>query len=252
VATRVVEKLGLQTDAAFLGLSTLKNEEERRERAKRMDAAAILQSKVSVSPIKESRVVNVVVNDVDPARAALLANEVADAYIAETLSLKMKMTENASMWLEDRLKSLESEAKRSELAVYDLKKKSDILETSLQDRQSMVSQRLQSYNSTLTEVKTKIASEVASLASGDGSWMKNPLLRFAVTIPIVVTTTPVNGERWPAPWMVWIGVGATSSFEIVPWPCVSPGVAPVMLVTLTKKVSFGSTVVSPLTVTAKV
>ena len=46
--------------------------------------------------------VNIVVEDLDPQRAALLANEVADAYIAENLALKLRITESATQWLEER------------------------------------------------------------------------------------------------------------------------------------------------------
>ena len=46
-------------------------------------------------------------------------------------------------------------------------------------------------------------------------------------------------------------ITAMSSLTIVPWPWPSPTVAPVTLETLTKKVSSGSTVVSPLNVTLK-
>ena len=43
--------------------------------------------------------------------------------------------------------------------------------------------------------------------------------------------------------------GVVSSSRIVPRPCVSPGVAPVMLLTLTKNVSSVSGSLSPFTVT---
>ena len=48
------------------------------------------------------------------------------------------------------------------------------------------------------------------------------------------------------------GVGALSSFVIVPMALPSPRVAPATLLTATLKVSFGSTVVSPLIVTLTV
>jgi hypothetical protein len=51
----------------------------------------------------------------------------------------------------------------------------------------------------------------------------------------------------------WVhGSTATSSFWIVPWPWPSETVAPVTFVTLTRKVSSGSTSVSPFTSTSNV
>ncbi len=155
VSARVVEKLGLDRDPKFLGLDAVKDSKRRDEIMKSIDAVAILQGKISVSPIRDSRIVRIIVEDSDPQRAALLANEVADAYIAENLALKLRISESADRWLEDRLAELESKSKASELAVYDFKKDADMLTTSLEDRASMVSQRLTSYNGALTDVPNK-------------------------------------------------------------------------------------------------
>jgi hypothetical protein len=70
-----------------------------------------------------------------------------------------------------------------------------------------------------------------------------------VTTPVVVTIWPARGEAAPLPWMSWMGVMTMSSLTMVPWPCASVTFAPTTLATLTKKVSFGSLVVSPLTLT---
>ncbi len=157
VSKRVVAKLGLDNDVAFLGLTKIKDPALLKEIVARVDPIAILQSKIKVRPVKESRVVYVVVEDLDPDRAALLANEVTQAYIAENLALKLRATETASVWLEERLKDLEQRTRASELAVYNFKKDADMLTTSLEDRQSMVSQRLNATNLALTEVRTRLA-----------------------------------------------------------------------------------------------
>jgi len=157
VSKRVVDKLGLDNDLAFLGLDKIKDPAMLKDVLTRVDPVAVLQSKIKVQPVKDSRLVYVVIEDLDPDRAALLANEVAQAYIAENLALRLRTTETASEWLEDRLKDLEQRSKQSELAVYQFKKDSDMLTTSLEDRQSMVSQRLNTTNLALTEVRTKIA-----------------------------------------------------------------------------------------------
>ncbi len=158
VASRVVDKLGLQNDAAFLGVEKVKDPEKRNAAMAAIDAPARVQNKIKVQPVKESRLVKIVVEDTDPNRAALLANEVAEAYMAENLALRLKVTETASKWLEDRLVSLEDKSKKSDMAVFDFKKQADMLTTSLEDRASMISQRLTSLNATLTDVRMKIAS----------------------------------------------------------------------------------------------
>jgi len=157
VSKRVVEKLGLDSDLAFLGLMNTKDPAAQKQELARADAIAVLQQKIKVQPVKDSRLVYVVIEDVDSDRAALLANEVTQAYIAENLTLKLRTTETASQWLEERLTDYAAKTKQSELAVYQFKKDADMLTTSLEDRASMVSQRLNSFNLALTEVRTKLA-----------------------------------------------------------------------------------------------
>ena len=156
VAQRVVDKLGLDADPSFLGLEKITDVKLRAQRMQDSDAAAILQGKVKVVALKESRVTMINIEDSDPKRAALLANEIAEAFVQENLALKLRVTENASQWLDERREGLEQSSKASELAVYNFKKQQDMLTTSLEDRQSMVSQRLVATNAALTDIRLKI------------------------------------------------------------------------------------------------
>ena len=183
VATRTVERLGLSNDAAFLGLDGIGDPAERVKAIRAADAAEVLRRKIKVLPIKDSRLVQIFVEDTDATRAALLANEVANSYVAENLALKLRITENASHWLEERLESLQGKTKQSEMAVYDFKKDADMLTASLEDKANMVSQKLIATNSALTEVRTKIAGLKAkvgtieqirkSAAEGDDAWAES-------------------------------------------------------------------------------
>src|SRR5229473_2336851 len=161
VSKRVVEKLGLDNDLAFLGLTKIKDPLVLKSALSLIDPVAVLQAKIRAQPVKDSRLVYVVIEDFDSERAALLANEVAQAYIAENLALKLRTTDKASEWLEEQLKDLEHKSRQSEMSVYQFKKDADMLTTSLEDRQSMVSQRLNAVNLALTEVRTKLAGQRA-------------------------------------------------------------------------------------------
>jgi polysaccharide biosynthesis transport protein len=157
VSTRVVEKLGLQHDAAFLGLAHLQDEKARVQAMQGADAAGLLQSRISVAPVKDSRVVHIAVEDLDPQRAALLANEVAQAYMAENLALRLRTTESATQWLEERRLELERTSQTSELALYDFRKSADMLSVSPQSQKSSVEGRIQSYEANLTQLRMRIA-----------------------------------------------------------------------------------------------
>ncbi|MBE2249306.1 MAG: polysaccharide biosynthesis tyrosine autokinase [Myxococcus sp.] len=164
VSQRVVEKLGLNNDPEFLRLTKLP-EAQRDEAMKRADAVAMVQGRIKVESLKDSRVTFIKIEDSDPNRAALLANEVAQAYIDESLSQKLKVTENASKWLDERRDSLSDAARASELALYAFRKQSDMLSTSIDDRANMVSSRLTATSQALTDVQLKIAGHKARVAA---------------------------------------------------------------------------------------
>ncbi len=179
VATRVVEKLGLQHDAGFLGLSNLRDEKARQQAMQGADAVGLLQSRISVVPVRDSRVVSVGVEDLEPERAALLANEVAQAYMAENLALRLRTTESATQWLEERKAELEKTSQASELALYDFKKNADMLSLSPESQKNSVTDRISSYETTLTQVRMKIAALQARVeairqlqknSQGDETW----------------------------------------------------------------------------------
>jgi capsular exopolysaccharide synthesis family protein len=110
-----------------------------------------------VEPIKESRMVQLRVENPDPQLAAAIANAFADAYIAETVSIKMSTTQTASDWLETQLIDLENKLEKSTKGLYAFKKEKDIVSTSFEDKQSMVSQRLVALNDALTKVRVQRA-----------------------------------------------------------------------------------------------
>lgn len=157
VAQRVVEKLGLNQDPGFLHVTKVADEKQRAELMKKIDAVGLLQGKIKVEPQKDSRIAYIKIEDGDAKRAALLANEVAQAYIDETLSLRLRVTENAQKWLDERRDSLSDQSKESELALYNFRKQSDMIGASIDDRASMVSSRLTSTSNALNEAQLKIA-----------------------------------------------------------------------------------------------
>ncbi len=163
VSQRVVERLGLANDPEFLGLSKVTDPKRRQELMARADVISMVQAKIKVEPVKESRVSLIKIEDSDPNRAALLANEVAQAYADEVMSQKLKLTENASKWLDERRDSLSDAARTSELALYTFRKQQDIL--ALDDRSSMVSQKLQETSKALTEAQLRIAGLKARVAA---------------------------------------------------------------------------------------
>lgn len=65
----------------------------------------------------------------DPAKAAKIANAIADSYIVDQLEAKYQATRRASVWLQDRIKELRTQASVAQKAVVDFKQANNIVDT---------------------------------------------------------------------------------------------------------------------------
>jgi len=157
VASRVVAKLHLATDLRFLQLDKIEDPVAREKKRQSIDPIAIAQSILRVEPVKESRMVLVRIEYPEPIQAAALANAFAEEYIAENLSVRLSTTNSASEWLESQLVDLEAKVDKSMRELYKFKKEKDIVSTSFENKQSMVSQRLVAFNDALTKARIQKA-----------------------------------------------------------------------------------------------
>lgn len=64
----------------------------------------------------------------DPSKAAHIANAIADAYIVDSLEAKYQATRRASVWLQDRIKELRTQASAAQKAVVDFKTSNNIVD----------------------------------------------------------------------------------------------------------------------------
>lgn len=190
VAGRVVRRLGLDRDEAFLGVDRLPAE-ERRAAAEKLDATALLRARMRVEPVRDSRVVRVLVEDPDPKKAALLANAVAEEFIAYNLDEKLGTSRAASDWLRAQLDELQARLGKSESSLYAFKRENDILTASLEDSQSMVGKRLQALNDALTSVRRDRAALEAKVAQARAARRAGAL----GSLPQVVASPVVQAER---------------------------------------------------------
>lgn len=182
VAERVVEQLGLHRDADFLGRpqpardagngnallpGLLGGQAKARPQSPPpeeapagsdpsvAEAAGMLQARLRVSPVDETRLVTVRVSDRNPERAATLANAVAEAYIEKTIEDRLASTVRALEWLGTQLDSLRADLERSELALHDFAEEHNVLSVSMEDPQNLVSHNIQEFNAELTRARTR-------------------------------------------------------------------------------------------------
>jgi succinoglycan biosynthesis transport protein ExoP len=153
VAERVVRRLGLHRDRAFLEAN------RRRTRGQSssdvVTAAAYLQDMLSVEPVKDTRLVNLRVRDTNPQRAKLIADTLADCYIEKTMEDRLGSTVAALEWLSTQLDTIREQLSASELSLHEFKKDNNVLSVSLEDRQNLVSAEMQALNAALTEARMK-------------------------------------------------------------------------------------------------
>ncbi|MGY3473985.1 polysaccharide biosynthesis tyrosine autokinase [Bradyrhizobium ottawaense] len=96
----------------------------------------------------------------DPQKAAKIANAIADAYIVDSLEAKFQATKRASVWLQDRIKELRTQASSAQRAVVDFKIANNIVDSG---GRLMNEQQLAEVNSQLVMAHASTAEAKARL-----------------------------------------------------------------------------------------
>lgn len=171
VAERVVQQLDLHTNPEFFGIPG--DEQDDWEGASVEDAAALLQSRLTVEPVEDTRIVAIRVTDRDAERAATIANRIADEYIAKTLEDRSGSTDLAEERLGEQSDELRARLNQSELALHRFKQEHNVLSVSMEDRQNLLAADIVHHNTKLQEARShrrhleaRLA-RIRALVSGD-------------------------------------------------------------------------------------
>jgi succinoglycan biosynthesis transport protein ExoP len=108
---------------------------------------------LTISPIRNSRLVDVRYESPSAERAAQVANGLARCYIEQSLEFKYTASKEASDWLGDRLGEQRQRVEASEAALQQYRERSDAM--SLEERQNIVVQKLADLNAAVTRAKTE-------------------------------------------------------------------------------------------------
>jgi capsular exopolysaccharide synthesis family protein len=114
--------------------------------------ASMVLGSLMVSPIANSRLVDLKFTSTDPQLASDMANAHAKAYIEQNLEYKFAASKDATDWLSDRLADQRKKVEESEAALQKYKEEHDAV--AVEDRQNIVVQRLGDLNSAVTKSKT--------------------------------------------------------------------------------------------------
>src|SRR5438105_4024136 len=108
---------------------------------------------LSIVPVRNSRLVDIVYSSPDPKFATAAANAIAKAYIEQNLEYRFTASKEASDWLAARMAEQRSAVEASERALQQYREQYDAI--SLEDRQNIVVQRLEDLNGAVTKAHTE-------------------------------------------------------------------------------------------------
>jgi polysaccharide biosynthesis transport protein len=117
--------------------------------------AGDFMSRVSVEPVRASRLVDVLFVSPDPALAATSANVLAEEYVEQNLDLRRQNMERSLEWLAQELARQKTIVEASERAMAQYREDQNAL--SLEDRQNIVIARLNQLNDAATRARTNRA-----------------------------------------------------------------------------------------------
>ncbi|MFI5294146.1 MAG: GumC family protein [Thermodesulfovibrionales bacterium] len=170
--------------------SSVKKDSEGEANARATAIAKTISASIVVTPIKNSKLVDIGYVSSNPEFSALIVNSVAKAYIDDLLDMKMSSSRNAMRWLTEKADEEKSKLETSEKTLQEYQRTKDIV--TLENRLTMVPEKL-------SEVATKIAvsesrrKELESLYNKVKEVMHNP--DKAETIPVITSDPTIQSLR---------------------------------------------------------
>lgn len=101
--------------------------EEAVRNGRREKAAAVLQQSLNVNRVGRSSVISLAAVSPDPQLSAVIAKTYANAYIEEQLNANFDASEQASVWLQERLTDLNARSQEASLAVERFKRENGLV-----------------------------------------------------------------------------------------------------------------------------
>jgi uncharacterized protein involved in exopolysaccharide biosynthesis len=107
--------------------------------------------RLTVTPVTDSKLVNVAFRSADPQFAARAANMLVEEYVAQNLEVKLQATQNMLEWLAGELQKQQDKMNFSERALAEYRDNKDAM--SLDDRNNLVVSQLNGFNDSLLKAR---------------------------------------------------------------------------------------------------
>ena len=127
------------------------------ENTEKTDSALVSSfiNRVSIEPIRNSRLVDVRVDATDAGLAAKMANELVRAYIDQNLETKLNAAKDAVLWLSERIDDERSKVEIAENALLRYKEQHGIITDFSSDAEQITAQKLAQLNQQVVEAEAK-------------------------------------------------------------------------------------------------
>ncbi|MDX2054160.1 MAG: polysaccharide biosynthesis tyrosine autokinase [Polyangiaceae bacterium] len=155
IAEQTVQKLGLNLDVNFMRNQPGDARGDGKPASVEL-AGEVLRSRLTVEPVKDSRLVVISLEDASPTRAQRIVATLAEIYVEQNIDRFVDSTNSAVEWLGEQLDKLKKELEQSEFALHQYKQKNSILSLSLDDQSNMLRAEMTQLNDQLTNVRTRI------------------------------------------------------------------------------------------------
>ena len=152
--------------------------------------AKTISGGITVTPVKNSRVVNISYSSPNPEFAALIANTVAKAYREEILEMKMGSAQYTIEWMKKKAEEEKAKLEKSEQALQEYMRSHDIV--TLENKIAILPQKLSEYGSQLAKVEAK-RKELEALYNKIKGISEN--LEKAETIPAIASDPILQSLR---------------------------------------------------------
>ncbi|MCA1664498.1 MAG: polysaccharide biosynthesis tyrosine autokinase [Myxococcales bacterium] len=146
MARRAVERLRLLDDKLFWDGAPPQSIDE---------AAQGFIGSVSAAPVADTQIVVVSFRHTRPDQAKRAVDGLVDAYIEANIEKRDISNAKASQWLTSEADTLRKQVSDSELALYEFKRKNELLAVALEDRINNVSRQIDKLSDALTDARLK-------------------------------------------------------------------------------------------------
>ncbi len=115
--------------------------------------ADIIKSSIDVEPVKETRVVNIIYTDTNPQIAKLITDALVQAYIQETLEIKLSSTKQSLQWMTSKAEVERTKLEESERNLQRYMRDHNLV--TLENRLAVYPEKLSQFSRELSSAESK-------------------------------------------------------------------------------------------------